>query len=233
MSTARHVLKQKLANRERVMGVGVIYPSPGLAEHLASSGFDLVFIDCEHGGPGVERVADMARAIRAGGGASVLRPWSRDPGLVRRYLECGIDGLVAPEIGNAADAQAMVDAIVACDPPGADDIVLLTLIETVEGMRNLDSILAVPRVDGMQVGPGDLAVSMGLPRRGKHPEVTATSLGLMRRATELGRSGGGPLHRFGADALREVGANVLMVNVDELLKAGIDALRAGLGGART
>ncbi|MFT8243356.1 HpcH/HpaI aldolase family protein [Roseomonas sp. BN140053] len=228
MNPARGALKRKLARRERVLGVGVDYPSPALAERLAGAGFDLVFIDCEHGGPGIERVAEMARAVRAGGGASVLRPWSRDPGLIRRYLDCGVDGLIAPEIGDAAEARAVAAAIAAGDPPDAGNIVLIPLIETVAGLGALDAILGVPGVDGVQVGPGDLAVSMGLPRRGRHPAVMAASLDLFRRAAAAGRSCGGLVGRFGAAALREAGANILMVSADELLAGGIAAFRAGL-----
>jgi 4-hydroxy-2-oxoheptanedioate aldolase len=228
INPARRRLKEKLARRGRILGVGVVYPSTGLAETLALSGVDLVFIDCEHAGPGVETVADMVRAVRAGGGASVLRPWSRDPGLIRRYLDCGVDGLIAPEIGTAGEAQAIADIIRTSDPPDAANLVLIPLIETIEGLKNVEAIWQIDGVDGVQVGPADLAVSFGLPRRGKPEIVTDTCLDLFARATAAGISSGGPVARFGSAAFVATGANILMVSVDELLAGGLSRFQAEL-----
>jgi 4-hydroxy-2-oxoheptanedioate aldolase len=228
MNAPRQTLKRKLQQRDLVVGVALDHPSPSLAEMLGGLGFDLVFIDCEHAGPGFERVPDLVRAIRAAGAAAVLRPWSNEPGLVRRFLDCGIDGLVAPEIESAEQASALVRVMQAADPPGVEDLVLLPLLETAAGVAQAENIMQIPGVDGVQVGPGDLAVSLGLPRRGDHSTVRDMGLGLFRTASRLGKSCGGPLGRFGAAAMREAGANILMVTANDLLKESAKRLFASI-----
>jgi 4-hydroxy-2-oxoheptanedioate aldolase len=218
MSTPRRALHGKLMARAPVAGVALDHPAPGLAEVLGRCGFDLVFIDCEHAGPGFERVPDLVRAAHGAGAAAVLRPWSNEPGLVRRFVDCGIDGLVAPEIEFAAQAAALVAVIAAADPPDAAHVVLLPLLETAAGIQNAGEIMAVPGVAGVQVGPGDLAVSLGLPRRGIHAEVTEMSLALFRQTAAAGVSCGGPVGRFGIDPMRAAGANIFMFSANDLLR---------------
>jgi 4-hydroxy-2-oxoheptanedioate aldolase len=218
MSTPRQKLHRKLAQREKVVGVALDHPAPGLAEVLARCGFDLVFIDCEHAGPGFERVPDLVRAAHGAGAAAVLRPWSNEAGLVRRFVDCGIDGLVAPEIGSAAQAEALCTVIAAADPPDAQHFVFLPLLETARGIAQAKAIMAVTGVSGVQVGPGDLAVSLGLPRRGDHPAVTDLCLSLFRQAASHGWSCGGPVARLGLLPMREAGANIFMVSANDLVK---------------
>jgi len=220
MSSPRQTLKRKLRERDLVVGIALDHPSPSLAEVLGGLGFDLIFIDCEHAGPGFERVPDLVRAVRAAGAAAVLRPWSNEPGLVRRFLDCGIDGLVAPEIEKADQAATLLQVMQATDPPDAEHLVLLPLIETAAGLAQAENIMQIPGVDGVQIGPGDLAVSLGLPRRGEHEAVREMGLGLFRTASRLGKSSGGPVGRFGAAPMRQAGANILMVSANDLLKDG-------------
>jgi 4-hydroxy-2-oxoheptanedioate aldolase len=218
MSSPRQRLKRKLAQRETVVGVALDHPSPSLAELLGGLRFDLVFIDCEHAGPGFERVPDLVRAVRGAGAASVLRPWSNEPGLVRRFVDCGIDGLVAPEIDHAEQAAVLLHSMRAADPPDAENLVLLPLIETAIGISQVEAIMQTPGVDGVQVGPGDLAISLGLPRRGEHALVRDMSFALFRKAARLGKSSGGPVGRFGLAPMREAGANILMVSANDLIR---------------
>jgi 4-hydroxy-2-oxoheptanedioate aldolase len=228
MTTPRQTLKRKLLQRELVVGVALDHPASSLAEHLAARGFDLVFIDCEHAGPGFERVPDLVRAVRGAGAASVLRPWSNEPGLVRRFLDCGIDGLVAPQIECAEQARSIRGVMADSDPEDAESLILLPLIETTKGIDNAEHIMQVPGVDGVQVGPGDLAVSLGLPRRGDNAGVREMGLNLFRQATKAGKSSGGPVNRFSVSDMREAGANILMVSANDLLNESAKRLFAGL-----
>ena len=76
--------KEKLRNGGTVLVFNSNFTSPALVEHAGSLGFDVAFIDCEHGSADFERVEALARAARAGGMTSILRPWSAEPGLVTR-----------------------------------------------------------------------------------------------------------------------------------------------------
>lgn len=100
--------KQKLQGGGTVLVLNPNFPSPALVEHVGELGFDAVFIDCEHGTADFERVEELARAARAGGMTSILRPWSNDPGLVTRYLDCGVGGIQFPHIEDGAAARAAV-----------------------------------------------------------------------------------------------------------------------------
>lgn len=217
MPTPRQIFKAKLANLETVTGVGVNQPSPGLVEFLANQGFDQIFIDCEHAGPGIESVVEMARAARAGGAATVLRPWSRDPGLVRHYLDAGVDGLIAPDIETAGDVQEMLDVIAGTAAGDWENTHFIALVESQRGIDNLDEILAVKGLDAVQIGPVDLALSMGLPRRPVSDEVKEVTLQAFRRARDAGVSSGGPVWMLGLEEMVEAGANIFMYMSNNLL----------------
>jgi len=226
MNPARRRIKERLARRELVIGISPAYPAAGLAEFLASRGFDMIFIDCEYAGPDIEGVVEMARAARAAGAAAVLRPWSKDPGLIRRYLNCGIDGLIAPEIESAAEVQTILDVITHTNPPDAKNILLMPLIESVKGVDNVEDILKLAGVDSIQIGTADLAVSLGLPRRGDHAEVRDIAFDILKRARALGKSAGAPVNVYGIAPVLEAGANCFMFFLNDLLAQTVDATLA-------
>ena len=221
MSTPRRRIKAKLARREIVAGISPDYPSPALAEMLGRSGFDLVFIDCERSGADFETIVEMSRAVRAAGAVSVLRPWSDEPGLLRRFLHCGIDGFVAPDIGSVDDVRAIRAVIADTDPPDAADIIVIGLIESRQAIEDLPAILAADGLDGIQIGLADLAVSMGLSRKGEHAEVRELALRAFALAREAGRSCGGAVNRFGVQGMLEAGGNLMMFWLNDLLRASI------------
>ena len=74
--------KEKLRAGGTVLVFNPNFPSPALVEHMGGLGVDVIFIDCEHGTADFERVEELARAARAGGMTSILRPWSTEAGLV-------------------------------------------------------------------------------------------------------------------------------------------------------
>ncbi|HLZ77110.1 aldolase/citrate lyase family protein [Phenylobacterium sp.] len=155
----RRAVKSKLGERTLVQGVLADSPSDDLVACLAPLGFDLIFIDCEHGGTDFETVMRMTRAARAGGVAKLLRPWSKEPGLLRRFIDSGVDGIVAPGVETAAEAQLLTQIIAASEPLDPESILFMPLIESRLGVENLDAILAVPGVDGLMIAASDLAVA--------------------------------------------------------------------------
>jgi 4-hydroxy-2-oxoheptanedioate aldolase len=217
MSTPRQTFKAKLANLEPVTGIGANQSSAALVEFLAQQGFDQIFIDCEHAGPGIETVIEMARAARAGGAATILRPWSREPGLVRHFLDTGIDGLIAPDIETGDQVREMLDVIAAAGAGDWENTHFVALVESRRGIDNLDDILSVEGLDAIQIGPVDLALSMGLPRRPVHDDVKKVSLDAFRRARAAGVSSGGPVWMLGLADMVEAGANIFMYMSNNLL----------------
>jgi 4-hydroxy-2-oxoheptanedioate aldolase len=156
------------------------------AEIMAQQGYDAVTIDQQHGFLGYEALAPMLQAIRASPVTPMVRvPWLA-AGDIMKALDAGAMGIICPMINNRAEAERFV-SYMRYPPNGqrsmgptravfahgseysawADSEVLcLAMIETADGMKNLDEIVSTPGLDGVYIGPADL--TLGLTGR-KHP----------------------------------------------------------------
>ena len=171
-------------------------PSPISAEIMAHQGWDALVVDMQHGMIDLHTAAAMLIAISATEATPLVRVPGCDPTVIMRVLDAGAYGVICPTVGSAAEAETLVRA---CRYPpagmrsygparallysgadyfeGANDTVLaIAMIETQDGLRNLDEILSVPGLDGIYVGPSDLSVSLGHPPSNDPPwpEVTET-----------------------------------------------------------
>lgn len=150
-------LKAKLAAGEIATLINANHPSANLAEKLGEFGFDAVLIDCEHGTAGTERVEEMARGAYIGGMVSLVRPESSVEWVIRRYIECAVDGWMVPLVHNAAMAREIVDAVRFGCPFDCEDRFLILMIESIQAVNNLEQILDVPGIDAFLVAPADIA----------------------------------------------------------------------------
>ena len=107
----KHGLKERLKAGETVAICNPDFPTPRLIEFIGTLGFDTVFIDCEHASTDFAAVEELARAARSCSMASVVRPWSNEPGLINRYLSCGVDGIQTPHVDSVAEAKAIIEGI--------------------------------------------------------------------------------------------------------------------------
>ncbi len=157
-------------------------PSATTAEAMALLDWDVVTIDMQHGLIGYGDVVAMLPAIDAGGACAMVRiPWN-DEGVAMKVLDAGAIGVICPLVNSAAECRRFVAAcryapegIRSFGPIRASRFyhgieaflaageapVTLAMIETVEAMRNLDEIAATPGLDGLYLGPSDLALSAG------------------------------------------------------------------------
>jgi 2-keto-3-deoxy-L-rhamnonate aldolase RhmA len=164
-------IRQKLASGKAVTMFNVDFQSPRLVEHLASFGLDVCFLDGERMNYDFERIEEMARASHVAGIACMARPWMNEPGLITRYLDCGLDGIAFPHIEDAASAQRMIEVVrYACPKDHADKIVIV-MVETPAAMAKAGEIAAVPGVDVVNIGVNDVALAAGFPGQPQHPEV--------------------------------------------------------------
>jgi 2-keto-3-deoxy-L-rhamnonate aldolase RhmA len=179
---------------EPLLGVLVSVRSAEVAEALALSGADWLFVDMEHSLVDVVAAQGMLQAV-AGRAFVVLRLPSNAQEHFKRALDTGCDGVIVPMVNSAADATAAVMA--AKYPPvgarsvgigrahgyGADfaaytrsaneRVALIVQVEHREAVAEIDAIVRVPGVDGIFLGPYDLSGSMGLLGEVNHPEVVA------------------------------------------------------------
>jgi 4-hydroxy-2-oxoheptanedioate aldolase len=182
-STAR--LRELWSRDEPAFGLWSILPDPTVAELLAASAFDYVCLDLQHGIAGFTELPELARAMRSAGRAPVVRvPWN-EPAAIMRALDVGAHAVIVPMVSTADEARR---AVAACryppagarswgpiwgdlradgaPPPAAQDdaVLCLVMVETREGVEALEEIVRVPGVDGVYVGPNDLALTGGFGR---------------------------------------------------------------------
>jgi len=150
------------------------------AEIMAAQGYDSVTVDVQHGALDYSSVLPMMQAMRASGVVPMARvPWL-EPGIIMKVLDAGAYGVICPMVSTAAQAAEFASYL--RYPPlgqrsfgptrvslaaGADygsqangEILGFAMIETAEGMRNLDAIAATPGLDGLYVGPADLTLGL-------------------------------------------------------------------------
>ena len=166
-------VKQKLAAGEVVTMFNPDYASPRLLEYVAAFGLDVAFIDAERQSYDFERIEEMARAARAAGITSIARPWMNDPGLITRYLDCGVGGIKVPHVEDAKTARAMLDVVRYARPQDHADKIVVIMVETPAAIANIGEIAEVPGIDVINIGTNDVAAAAGCPGEPEHPKVVA------------------------------------------------------------
>ena len=160
------------------------------AEVMARQGFDALCVDLQHGTAEMKDVGPMLQAISQTDCVPVVRvPWN-DPPTIMKALDLGAYGIIVPLINTAEDAAK---AVAACRYPPVgmrssgpvravhyggsdylakanDEIVIMAMIETKEGLANLDAICATPGLDAVYIGPSDLSFALGMAPRGDNPD---------------------------------------------------------------
>ncbi len=154
--------------------------NPFTAEIMAAQGFDSLTIDMQHGALDYSNLLPMFQAMRASGATLMARvPWN-EPGIIMKALDAGAYGIICPMVNTAEEALRFVSYL-RYPPQGQrsfgptrvsfaaganyateanDNILAFAMIETAEGMANLDAIAATPGLDGIYVGPADLTLSL-------------------------------------------------------------------------
>jgi 4-hydroxy-2-oxoheptanedioate aldolase len=176
-------LKAAWAEGRTAFGLWSVVPGSIGAEILAGSGVDYVCVDQQHGVIDYDSAVPMFQAIRAEGAAPITRVLSNDPFLIMKALDAGAWGVIVPLVNNAEDAARAVSAcryppqgmrsygpVRAADVIGTREpeelgsgVLCLVMVETGEGLERVDEIAATPGLDGIYIGPSDLALSLGLP----------------------------------------------------------------------
>ena len=164
-------IREKLAAGKAITMFNVDFQSPRLVEHLGSFGLDVCFLDGERMSYDFERIEEMTRAAHVAGIACMARPWMNEPGLITRYLDCGLDGMAFPHVEDAAGAQRMVDVVRYARPKDHAEKIVIVMVETPAAMAQAGEIAAVPGVDVVNIGVHDVALAAGFPGQPEHPEV--------------------------------------------------------------
>lgn len=152
-------------------GSWVSIADPLCVELMARAGFDWLILDAQHGAINDGNLLGLLQAAELGGTPAYVRVKWNAPAEIMRALDLGAAGVIVPMVSNAEEAQRAARAI-RYPPDGFRSYgpvrghhrrapQCFVTIETVEAMSNLDAIASTPGVDGLFVGPVDLAISMG------------------------------------------------------------------------
>ena len=186
-----NVIRQALEHGKPSVGTWLNLGSPLVAETLAVAGFSWLCIDAEHTAYDLGEIAHCLRAIEARGALPLVRAWDHEPTTIGRLLDAGARGIVFPHVSTPEQAEAIASAM-RYPPRGSrsvgtgrcslldpnyrqlanDDVLCIPQIEDLEGIGNAEAISAIDGVDIGFLGPGDLAMSMGV-ETGSEPHEAA------------------------------------------------------------
>jgi 2-dehydro-3-deoxyglucarate aldolase len=233
-----HHLRERLLGGDLLVGTIVTLPAPEVGEILAGAGFDWLFIDAEHAPLGFREAQVLLQAAGRQCPCLVRVPAGEEV-WIKKALDIGAAGVIVPQVHSAAQAERIV-GLCKYPPEGCrgvgvaraqgygsrlneyiatanDQLAVVIQAESKEAVRNIDSIVRVPGVDAIFIGPYDLSSSLGKPGAVTGPEVT----GAIAAVRESCLSAGVRLGVFGVDALA---VRPFVEQAFTLIAVGIDTL---------
>lgn len=166
---------------DRTVNAWLGIPSSFSAEVMAHQGFESVTVDMQHGIVDYQAAVAMLQAISTTDAVPLVRvPW-REAGIVMKMLDAGAYGVICPMVNSRAEAEELVSfcryaplgqrsfgPLRASIYGGPDyyehanaEVLVFAMIETRKALDNLEEIVTVEGLDGVYVGPADLALSLG------------------------------------------------------------------------
>lgn len=234
------MLKSKLRKRELSIGSWLSIGSLSTTEIMARAGYEWLVVDLEHTAIGLEAAADMIRVIDLCGVTPLVRLTSNDPNQIKRMMDAGARGILVPMV-NTADEASRAVAATRYAPKGtrgvglaraqgygsgfadylawqSDGPIVIVQIEHVSAIDHIASIVSVPGVDGLIIGPYDLSCSMGIPGQFDVPEFLDAMKRIREIAAERGVAVGThivePDHALLSGAIRD-GYTFIAYSVDQ------------------
>ncbi|ADI03549.1 MULTISPECIES: HpcH/HpaI aldolase family protein [Streptomyces] len=248
-----------LRNREQLIGYWSLLDSPIAAERLARIGYDYLAFDAQHGLFGYQGMLNNLLATDTKGSTAVgmVRVEANDLTYIGKALDAGASAVIVPLIDNAQDAADAVAAVrypplgrrsygpmraqlrIGPNPADThDQTAVLAMIETADGLANVEEICATPGLDGIYVGPSDLRLAIG-GATSTDPAVQdefEQALVRVRKAAEAAGIAAGIHNADGASAARRLaeGFTFATVSADvvHLQQIATSHLEAARGGAR-
>jgi 4-hydroxy-2-oxoheptanedioate aldolase len=209
----QNLFKSALAQRQSQIGLWLGLANGYSAEMLGGAGFDWLLIDGEHAPNTVDSVLAQLQALAPFPVHPVVRCGSNDAVEIKRLLDIGTCNLLVPMVQDAQQAAAAV-AATRYPPQGIRGVgaalarasqwnrtpdylaqanaqmCVLVQVETAHAMTQIEEICAVDGVDGVFIGPADLAADMGYLGNPAHPEVQRAVADGIARIVACGRAPG-------------------------------------------
>lgn len=212
MDHPRNAFKHAIAKGQLQIGLWCSLCSNITAEAVAHSGFDWLLLDTEHSPNELPDVLTQLQAVQSGTASAIVRPAWNDIVLIKRFLDIGAQSLLIPFVQTAEEARAAVAAT--RYPPGgirgitgsgrasrygrvkdylknaSSEICLLVQVETKSALDQIEKIASVDGIDGVFIGPNDLAASFGHLGNWGHADVQAALKDAVTRLKKIGKPAG-------------------------------------------
>lgn len=212
MPAPKNKFKAALKAGNPQIGCWVAMANTYAAEIAATARFDWLLVDGEHAPNDLQSILDQVRVIEGSGSTPVARLPIGEAWMIKQYLDAGVQNLLVPMVESGDQARALVRAV-QYPPRGVrgvgsslarasqfaaipdylktadEQICLLVQVENRLGLDALDDILTSD-VDGVFIGPADLAADMGHIGNAGHPDVVEAVLDAMTRIVASGKAGG-------------------------------------------
>lgn len=213
MQMPRNLFKAALHNAQAQFGLFLGLGHPVSAEILATCGFDFLLIDAEHGLNDPRGIQAQLQAMAPYPVPCLVRPPSHDPATIKQLLGVGVQTLLVPMVETAEQARQLVRAM-RYPPQGIRGVgtglergarwnavpdyfaqadaqaCLIVQVESRQALENLDAIAQVEGVDGVFLGPSDLAASLGHLGKPGHPEVKQAIESALQAIRRHGKAAG-------------------------------------------
>lgn len=253
-----HRFRETIRRGGVCLGAAVSFSDPTVSEILGGAGLDFLWIDMEHGPLSLEAVQAHVMAAELTGAAPLVRvPWN-DSVAIKQVLDLGAAGIIAPMVRSAAETRQAVEAC-RYPPDGIRgwgprrpsrygriggpavveeanrNVLVAVQIEHREAVEHLDEILAVPGLDAIYLGTGDLAGSIGLPPETAHPALDEAISTIIRKARQSGIYAGLSVEDDVEETLKRIDQGVQWLAVGDdyrLMARTIDRLVTGIRGGK-
>ncbi|KHA50697.1 aldolase/citrate lyase family protein [Sulfitobacter geojensis] len=236
-----NTFKKALSEGETVFGCWVGLADTLSTELMGTAGFDWLVIDGEHGPNDLRSILAQLQVLAASDSHPVVRVPVGETYMLKQMLDAGAQTVLVPMVESADQARQLVRDVTY--PPHGDrgvgyalsraarfsqiadygttadaQICLLVQVENRKGLASLDDILAVDGIDGVFIGPADLAADMGHMGDSLHPDVQAAIMDALSRIRAAGKAPGIlSTHDPMTEAAIAAGAQFVAVGADVLL----------------
>lgn len=206
------MLKSKLKSKTPCIGSWITIPNTTIAEIMAKTDFEFLVVDLEHSSITIQQAEELIRTISLCGKTPLVRLTSHDGNLIKRVMDAGAKGVIAPMINTLQDVENIIQSLY-YHPKGKrgvglaraqgygtsfqeyktqslEDTIFIPMIEDIAALPNLKDIFSHPDVDAFLLGPYDLSSSMGKAGQFADSEVEKTIQTIKETAQNLGLPSG-------------------------------------------
>jgi 4-hydroxy-2-oxoheptanedioate aldolase len=243
MAVSEVDLRRRWAEGEPCHGLWSMLPGAVTGEVLARTGADYVVVDLQHGATAEAELPGITAAVTAAGSVPLVRARSSLFADVGRPLDLGARGVIVPNVRDADHAREVVAATryapdggrsIGRLSGGADEPLVIVMVETATALDDLDAVLAVEGLDGVYVGPGDLSLALQLTGVDRRPELRGVLSSIIARAGAAGvpvgvhASSGAEAAGYAAE-----GATIVTVAMDAVSLGEVMAHHLGVARGRS